>query len=198
MRKLIADSSPYSYGAVEAALAALHQIDEERIGAFRARLKHLKNLGIPMVQKVGSGSRVQYSRDHVWQVAVALELEACGIGPNEAAAWIKKTWRKRLRDQCHVAAFQKTYSGKPIETVAWHRQVPKREETESHKTWCLVFSPDLISKRSDLGLDHAQLCQIAELDRALHRLGDRVMRMTVVDLTSPLDFLRNLDIGDFT
>ena len=71
----------YSYKEIETALARMHDIHPSALKAFRARLRHLRNLGIPDLPKVGSGSRVAYSLDNAEELAFALELMQFGIAP---------------------------------------------------------------------------------------------------------------------
>lgn len=82
----------YTLGQVEAAVAAAHGIREEALPAFKARLRHLRNLGVPMIPHVGSGSRVNYSEDHVRQLFLALEFEQFGMSPRLAARFVREIW----------------------------------------------------------------------------------------------------------
>lgn len=82
----------YTLGQVEAAVAAAHGIREEGLPAFKARLRHLRNLGVPMIPHVGSGSRVNYSEDNVRQLFLALEFEQFGMSPRLAARFVREIW----------------------------------------------------------------------------------------------------------
>lgn len=62
------------YSQVERALADALAIAPGAMGAFRARLQHLRNLGVPAVERPGYGRAVEYRRTHVIQMLVALEL----------------------------------------------------------------------------------------------------------------------------
>ena len=75
----------FRYGGVEAALAEALQIEPESMGAFRARLRHLRNLGVPDLPKIGSGSVAAYSREQALEMLLALELENVGKAPRVAA-----------------------------------------------------------------------------------------------------------------
>jgi hypothetical protein len=75
----------YSYGEIEAALISLLRVDNERLGAFRARLRHFRNLGVPNVERVGSGTKAEYSRLNAIELCLALRLSALGVAPRLAA-----------------------------------------------------------------------------------------------------------------
>jgi hypothetical protein len=70
------------YKQVEEVLAEIFEIEPDRHKAFRARLRHLRNIGIPAdLPKPGSGAQVDYSRDHVLEMLIALEITSIGIAP---------------------------------------------------------------------------------------------------------------------
>jgi len=77
----------FPYGVVEAALAEVLNIEPERMKAFRARLLHLRNLGVPSVlPKPGSGRKIAYSLRQVLEMLFALVLEDGGFTPRGAKA----------------------------------------------------------------------------------------------------------------
>jgi hypothetical protein len=73
------------YGQFEEALVQMLGINEGSLGAFRARLRHLRNLGIPNVPKRGSGNAVAYGRGDLFTTFVALALQALGCAPTVSA-----------------------------------------------------------------------------------------------------------------
>src|SRR5215831_13325989 len=73
------------YKHVEAVLSRIFKVSAEGEGAFRARLRHLRNMGIPKLPKPGSGAQIGYTRQHLIQMIIALELSALGIAPRHAA-----------------------------------------------------------------------------------------------------------------
>lgn len=79
----------YRYQHVENALAVLFQIQETRRPAFRARIRHLRNIGVPDLPKVGSGVQIAYSSLDALKIAVALDLENMGVVPRVAADFVK-------------------------------------------------------------------------------------------------------------
>ena len=82
-----------SYAAVERLLAQVYfQSAEQQAGAFRARLKNLKRGGIPLEQSPGRGKRIQYTLEHVYQMAFCLECIQLGFDPSTAVVVAKTEW----------------------------------------------------------------------------------------------------------
>jgi hypothetical protein len=77
------------YREVEAWLARLHHVDEEGAGAFRARLRVLRDLGIPKMPKVGKGARVHFSKDDIAELHLALTMSEFGLAPSRIAKTIE-------------------------------------------------------------------------------------------------------------
>jgi hypothetical protein len=90
----------FKYRQVEAALAALFDVDDKRFGAFKARVRHLRNLGIPTIPKAGSGTHAQYSRLNAFEMALTLELQHLGKSPRRSAelagSWSSEILRKSV------------------------------------------------------------------------------------------------------
>lgn len=78
--KPLAGSTMYSYGQVESALARVHGIPTDAIGAFRARIKHFQKIGI-VPSSPGKGRRIDYSLRDIFLWGFALELAEFGIDP---------------------------------------------------------------------------------------------------------------------
>ena len=83
----------YGYAQVEAALAAVFDIDAESRGPLKGRLKHLVRLGLPGL-KARKGARIAYSGEHAAQWLVALLLEEAGIDPAVAVKLIEAVWKR--------------------------------------------------------------------------------------------------------
>jgi hypothetical protein len=73
------------YRHVEAALAGLMSVNRKSMGAFRAKLRHLRNIGVPQLPSPGSGRPIEYSRRHALELMIALELEKLGQSPRSVA-----------------------------------------------------------------------------------------------------------------
>jgi hypothetical protein len=73
------------YKHIEAALAEVMQVKPKSLPALRARLRHLRNIGLPILPKTGSGRPIQYSRHHALEMLIAIELEKVGQAAKNAA-----------------------------------------------------------------------------------------------------------------
>jgi hypothetical protein len=73
------------YSQFEKILAEIFSIKEKGLGAFRARLRHLRNLGVPNIPKRGSGNTFVYKTSDLLTTLVALELQALGASPTVSA-----------------------------------------------------------------------------------------------------------------
>jgi hypothetical protein len=73
------------YSQFEKILADTFSIKEKGLGAFRARLRHIRNLGVPDVPQRGSGNTVIYKTADLLTAFVALELQALGCAPAVSA-----------------------------------------------------------------------------------------------------------------
>jgi len=84
----------FSYAVVESALAKAVGIPASDRPAFAARLRHLRNLGVPKT-KPGSGKRLSYARSDVEQMFVALLLESLGCSPTVSVKASEVATRRR-------------------------------------------------------------------------------------------------------
>jgi hypothetical protein len=73
------------YGQFEKILIQTFTINERDLGAFRARLRHLRSLGIPNIPKRGSGNTAIYRMEDLLAASVALALQALGSTPKISA-----------------------------------------------------------------------------------------------------------------
>jgi hypothetical protein len=80
----------FRYGVIERALADVLQVGPAKIGAFRARLRHLRNINCPKLPKTGSGQPVLITREQAIEILIALELVALGIAPRYAVEHAKE------------------------------------------------------------------------------------------------------------
>jgi hypothetical protein len=102
----------YPYARVEGALAAVFNLDADRQGPLRGRLKHLNQLGLPGL-KAGKGARVRYSSEHVSQWLVALLMAELGIDPTVIVRLIKSHW-KQIRHWVQQATDNESKAGNHI------------------------------------------------------------------------------------
>ena len=73
------------YKEVESALAEVMHVRPSGMGAFRGRLRHLRNIGLPRLPKSGSGRAIDYSSRQALEMLLALELEDAGQTASKAA-----------------------------------------------------------------------------------------------------------------
>ena len=73
------------YKEFEKILVDTFLIHKKSLGAFRARLRHLRNLGVPDIPRRGSGNTVIYKTADLLTAFVALELQALGCAPAVSA-----------------------------------------------------------------------------------------------------------------
>ena len=83
------------YRNIESILAELHGVTPDKRGAFRSRLRFLRDMGIPRLEKPGKGSRVTYKFLDLWEMHLALLLDRFGLPPakvksvlEERVAWL--------------------------------------------------------------------------------------------------------------
>jgi hypothetical protein len=76
----------FRYKHVVAALAEVMMVTEEEMGAFRARLRHLRNSGIPAIPRPGKGTHISYKFRDILHILFALQLEELGHSPGRAAS----------------------------------------------------------------------------------------------------------------
>jgi hypothetical protein len=78
------------YRQFEKILIDVFSIDDSALGAFRARLRHLRTLGVPNTPKRGSGNPTSYRRVDLFMTSIALALETLGMTPTISALISKK------------------------------------------------------------------------------------------------------------
>jgi hypothetical protein len=92
----------------------MHAADEHvQEKAFRARLKHLQRLGLPIEENKRDGRRIKYGPNEVYQLAFALELSECGLDPKVIVGIITSQWdrmRKKIRFAHEIARDNDRYS----------------------------------------------------------------------------------------
>jgi hypothetical protein len=93
------------YRDIESILAELHGVtQDDRSGAFRSRLRFLRDMGIPRVEKPGKGSRVTYKFLDLWELHLALLLQRFGLPPASVKTVLEDRldwlgWYDKMREQ---------------------------------------------------------------------------------------------------
>ena len=75
----------FQYGQVEAAIAEVLGIKARGFGALRARLRHMRNIGVPELPRPGSGQKITYSKSMALEMLLTVTLERGGFTPRIAA-----------------------------------------------------------------------------------------------------------------
>jgi hypothetical protein len=93
-----------NYAEAERMLASLHGAsgDIQKM-TFRARLKHLKRLGIPLHSSPGRGKKIRYFDDQLYQWAFCLELAEFGVDPTVVAGIVETEWISNISDRFQEA-----------------------------------------------------------------------------------------------
>jgi hypothetical protein len=126
------------YGQFEEALVHMFSIDEERLGAFQARLRHLRGLGIPNIPKRGSGNTVYYREKDLLATFVALAVQTLGSTPTVSAQIANFSTRY----------FEKLKSKKEdIFLIVMHSSKTRGEFT----SWLIKVAPDV--ERASLAIN---------------------------------------------
>jgi hypothetical protein len=79
------------YATFEATLADLHRVKPKDLKAFRSRLRVLREMGVPGVDRPGKGATVEYTFEDIWEAHLALSLESSGLPPAKVSVVIKAT-----------------------------------------------------------------------------------------------------------
>jgi hypothetical protein len=115
----------FRYKSLELALAHVFRVGMKDLSAFRARIRHLRNLGIPPVGAPGSGQAVFYTRSDAIRLLIALEMELLGVPPRFAGGFANSFMKNQFADV--EAAIEK---GKPFFVTA-----DPRFEFDANTSW---------------------------------------------------------------
>jgi hypothetical protein len=84
------DAERLRYSDIENALAEVLRVPPDRAGAFRGRIRHLRNIGVPEVPHPGHGRPASYSVLDALEILIALRLHALGVAPKVIAPMAHK------------------------------------------------------------------------------------------------------------
>jgi hypothetical protein len=155
----------YRYKHIELALAETFKVTPEDMPAFRARLRHLRNLGVPAIPPPGSGQKIDYERSHAVQLLIALETELLGLTPLDAASFSRDVMMSNIAHLEEVAR------------MGWrmYMSVDPSFALEKHSGWVFFGSsgryPEPVAKGSHRGACVDIATSIRMLDSSLKRLA---------------------------
>jgi hypothetical protein len=88
----------FRYPQVEGILARLYGASAKaQTGALRGRITHLRRLGLPLGAARGSGNKIAYGKEQVYELGFCLQLEQLGVDPSLAAKLLlPETHRKYI------------------------------------------------------------------------------------------------------
>ncbi|WP_150291661.1 hypothetical protein [Sphingobium estronivorans] len=99
------------FSAVEAMLARIHNVADDKRIAFQGRLKSLLKAGLlPHVQQ-GRGKAAVYGAGDVAILALALEFAQMGVGPERAVEIISSNMQEIVRSVLHSVRMQDSNVG---------------------------------------------------------------------------------------
>ena len=84
------------YRYVEAILAKLHGVTTDGMGAFRARLRVLRSMGVPKLPRVGKGARQKFSGADIAHLHLAVTLGEFGLPPARIIEVVRRTEKLRV------------------------------------------------------------------------------------------------------
>jgi hypothetical protein len=99
-----------SYRQLETLMARIYGASAKtQAGALRARIRHLRRLGLPIGISPGTGNSITYGKEQIYEVSFCLELEQCGIDPRLAVGLLKAYRAYILRAYAEAEAATESY-----------------------------------------------------------------------------------------
>ena len=89
------ETAVFRYKEVEAALAKVHDVDPENLGALKGRIIHMQRIGIG-VASPGRGKKIEYTYEQVAVWAYCLQLSEYGLDPLAIHFYLDSTWARVL------------------------------------------------------------------------------------------------------
>jgi hypothetical protein len=136
----------FTYAEAEKLLGRLYYVPDERAlrGAFRARLKHLKRLGVPLDSSPGKGVKVAYEAEHLYQWAFCLELAEFGLDPTIIVKLLKANWKTMIFKEFQKAEqmWRRAIKDDPELKFEWvPPSIAAREYTDDYFFFFLALHP---------------------------------------------------------
>jgi hypothetical protein len=161
----------FSYAQIEAILARVHEVTPQQIGAFKARLQHLRRLGVPIgLDGPGKGKRVEYTREHLCQLVLCLECAQLGFDPTWTVGWVQENWAALARN-----VFWAAYVGL------------KGKEPRRDVDWFVFLYPRLLKLDTGTGTrPHALAGDRAAAIKVLDGLAEKDPRVCILNMSETL------------
>lgn len=131
----------FAFSEVVEILAKLYSVHPDRRDTFVSRLQQLQKLGLPGAANVGRGAKVRYVNWQLADLAVMLDLIACGLTP----ATLKQYFRPNDRNYLGIYSSggygwhveQSLQKGKPAlyflmqPNTLWYLERPKDDQEDA-------------------------------------------------------------------
>jgi len=142
------------YKQVEAALADIANVKPRAMGAFRGKLRHLRNIGLPRLPSPGTGQRIPYSRRQVFEMLLAIELEKMGQAPKSAAMLAQSIVRQAPNGQHQGQDFYVAIGHDQAAAYTAAYGMPSLSKAiENASGVCLVINVSACAMKLDRALD---------------------------------------------
>lgn len=80
------------FGQLEACLAHIQQVSDEKRYTFQSRLKQWQKMGFPAGTKVGKGAKVKYTFQHLCQIVIMMQMMRLGLTPERSIHMVNSGW----------------------------------------------------------------------------------------------------------
>jgi hypothetical protein len=80
------------FGQLEACLAHIQQVADEKRYTFQSRLKQWQKMGFPAGTKVGKGAKVKYTFQHLCQIVIMMQMMRLGLTPERSIHMVNSGW----------------------------------------------------------------------------------------------------------
>jgi hypothetical protein len=80
------------FGQLEACLAHIQQVSDEKRYTFQSRLKQWQKMGFPAGTKVGKGTKAKYTFQHLCQIVVMMQMMRLGLTPERSIHMVNAGW----------------------------------------------------------------------------------------------------------
>ena len=153
------------YKHVEAALVRYFDVPEQQLGAFRARIRYLRKIGVPDLAKVGSGSQLTYSREQAIEMMLALQVSQLGASPK----WFASTKRVQPDFLDKISAHPKR--GDAFSVIIPDKLLSTDKDGQSQVTVLTIDSKtDLIRWISKVSVHSFSVVNLSQMIRELDQL----------------------------
>lgn len=72
------------YGEVEWLFLTIYNVSDDDEKAFRAKLRHMRNIGIPSgIGKIGRGRNIRFSKKQLLEMLFSLDMQNIGMSPSD-------------------------------------------------------------------------------------------------------------------